>query len=312
VSLPEAETNAEPAIVAARAAVLAEIDANGAGIAPTLRPLTLNTANFLAPPSAPVAATIEARVRAGYPPEGDQYPTSRTWSRVVVPAIAVGALDVPAVIAAGICTAIHVHLSWIFFLASLVVLFGSAAVALLASYTPLHDPLRLSTSDRRELNQLRTWQSRQPWMGPRSSTPQYRLFAVAHATVQRLANSPAWASPYLDEHRLRLNLAHELDGIDQQACQLAAVAEQSANTADTAPAWTALLDRVARLRHYADGVIALESHLARLESTADNYRLDANLGSVAVGSALDEFAAEHVRALSADLERLRAAGSRPF
>jgi hypothetical protein len=307
-----ADTNVEPEIAAARAAVLAEIDAGG-GVAPGTRPLTINAGQPLNQVSAPLASKLEARVSAGYQPEGDDYPSSRTWSRVVVPAIAVAAVDVPVVIITGILAAFHVELTVWLFIASLLLLIGASAVAIAASISPLRDPLRLTTGDRRELNLSRSWQSRQPWMGPRSTTPEYRLFGVAHRIVTRLAASPAWASRYLDEHRLRLNLAAELDGIDHQACQLAVLREAHGSETDLGLAWSALLDRVARLRNYADGVHALDGHVIALDAAARTQRLDEQLGQLAVGSALDQFAAEHVRTLTADLQRVTATsfGSSP-
>ncbi len=94
-SAPSVPLDTDPAIVAARAAVLAEVGEHSGAIAPSLRPLTLNTRQPLGQLSAPLAAKLDARVQAGYPAEGDKYPTSRTWSRVVVPAIAVATVDLP-------------------------------------------------------------------------------------------------------------------------------------------------------------------------------------------------------------------------
>jgi hypothetical protein len=305
---PANDAGSDTDLAAARAEVVAEIDARTGGVAPGLRPLTLNTRHPLYQPSAALAAKIDARVQAGYEAESDKYPTSGDWTRVWW-AIGIGSVDIPAVAVTGILVAFSVHLAWWFFIASLIVLVGATVAAVLLSQRPIHDPLRLSTDERRELNQARSWQSRQAWMGPRASTPEYRLYQVAHETVKRLADSPAWGSRFLDEHRLRLNLAQELDGIDYQACQLAVLRETRGNQAPDAThaeAWSTLLDRVARLRHYADGVHALESHVARLDASTNTARLDAHLGQLAVGSALDEFAAAHVQLLSQDLARLSA------
>ena len=157
--------------------------------APSLRPLTLNTRHLLYQPSAALVAKIDARVQAGYEPEGDHYPTSGDWPRVWW-SIGIGAVDLPVVAVTGILVAFHVHLAWWFFIASLIVLVGAAVAAVVLSQRPIHDPLRLTTDDRRELNQARSWQSRQPWMGPRSATPEYRLFQVAHDTVQAAGRQP--------------------------------------------------------------------------------------------------------------------------
>jgi hypothetical protein len=308
---PASDAGSDTDLAADRAAVVAEIDARAGGVPPSLRPLTLNTRNPLYPPSAALAAKIDARVQAGYEAEGDKYPTSSDWTRVWW-AIGIGALDIPVAAITGILVAFDVHWAWWFFIASLIVLVGATVAAVVLSQRPIHDPLRLTTDERRELNQARSWQSRQTWMGPRAATPEYRLYQVAHDTVRRLADSPAWGSRFLDEHRLRLNLAHELDGIDYQAAQLAVLRETRGNQtpdATHAEAWSTLLDRVARLRHYADGVHALEAHITRLEASTNTAQLDAHLDQLAVGSALDEFATAHVQLLSQDLARLSASSA---
>jgi hypothetical protein len=299
-----APADTDPAIASARAAVLAEVGERAGAVAPTLRPLTLNARQPLCQVSAPLAAKLDARLQAGYAAEGNDYPTSRTWSRVVVPAIAVAAVDVPVVVITGVLAAFHVDWTWFWFIASVLVFVGSVGVAVVRSIAPLRDPLRLTTDDRRELNQSRSWQSRQPWMGPRSASAEFRLVAVAHRAVQQLADSPAWASRFLSEHRLRLNLIQELDAIDYQACQLAVLREANGDAADLNPAWASLVDRVARLRHYRDRVIGLNAHVDQLDVAARASQLDAQLRQLAVGSAMDQFAAESVRSLSADLERL--------
>jgi hypothetical protein len=304
VLAPEQRTDGELALV--RAVIIAEIDGPGARSAPSLRPPTLNTQQPLREPSVALAARLSARAEAGFSLEGHDYPRSRTWSRVVVPAIAVGSLDLIVVAGAGIAAAFHVYLAWLITILSAIVFVALGVVAGAAAISANRDPLRLSTAERRELNLGRSWQSSQPWMGPRSATPEHRLLLAARDTVQRLAGSRTWASRYLDDHRIRLDLLQELDGIDRQACQLAHLRAGLAGEqqATLAQAWDALLDRVARLRIYADGVTALDEHVARLDAAARAAQLEQQVGQLAVGSALDQFAAEQVRALSADLHYL--------
>jgi hypothetical protein len=294
----------DPAFAAARAAVLAEVAAGGRNPAPSLRPLTLNTALSLYQPSAALTAKVDARVQAGYRPEGHDYPASGAWARVVIPAVAVAAVDVPPLAITAILAGFDVDYAWWFFLASLIVFAAATVIALAASRRAMRDPLRLTRDERRALNQSRRWQSRQPWIGPPSTTPEYRLVVVAHDTVSRLVTSPAWASRYLDEHRVRLNLALELDGIDEQAYRLAALRAAGGPGSALEQAWNALVDRAARLRHYAEGVLALNTRVLQLDAEARTARLDAHLAALTVGSALDQFAAEHVRSLSADLHKL--------
>jgi hypothetical protein len=287
--------------------VIAEVEIRQAAVAPTLRPLTLNTRYLLHPPSAELAAKLDARVEAGFSLEGDDYPSSRTWSRVVVPAIALGTLDLVVLVGSATAAAFHLHLAWLAALLSLIVFVACGVVAGAASLVALRDPLRLSTAERRELNEAHRWQSSEPWIGPPSSTPEYHLLCVAHETVAGLANSRTWASRYLDDHRLRLNLSQELSEIDSQACQLAHLRQQlpaGGHAESLDRAWNALVDRVTRLRSYTNGVGELDEHVVALSAAARVAQLDDQLGQLATGTALDEFAAAQVQALSADLHRL--------
>ena len=76
VSAPEQQPDHNLEI--ARASILAEIEASSAQVAPTLRPLTLNTQFPLSHISVELAAKLEARVDAGFTPEGHDYPKSRS------------------------------------------------------------------------------------------------------------------------------------------------------------------------------------------------------------------------------------------
>ena len=64
-----------------------------------------------------------------------------------------------------------------------------------------------------------------------------------------------------------------------------------------------------KLSRYANGVSAFDGQVAQLQATAASAQLDGHIAQLAAGSALDQFAAEHVRLLSADLDRLRATTS---
>jgi hypothetical protein len=296
-------------VAATRDAVLADVEVRMSTGAPTIRPLTLNTRYLLHQPSAELAAKLDARVEAGFTLDGDDYPSSRSWSRVVVPAIAVGTLDLALLVGSATAAAFHLHLAWLVALLSLIVFVACGVVAGITSAKALRDPLRLTTNERRELNQAHAWQSTQPWVGRPSSTPEYHLLCVAHETVARLANSRTWASRYLDDHRLRLNLVQELSAIDVQACQLAHLriqipAGQRGRISSLDGAWNALVDRVTRLKNYASGVDELDEHVAALADAAQVASLDSQFGELAAGTAMDEFAAAQVAALSADLHRL--------
>lgn len=276
------------------------------GVPPSMRPLSINSRHLLHSPPAAVAAKLEARIAAGYEVEGDKYPTSRRWSGVVVPAIAVGSLALPVAAVAGIVALFHVHVAFWIMVTALIVTGAAAVVAVAASIGPLHDPLRLSRADRRALNQARSWQSRQSWIGPRSTAAEYQLVMSAHETVKRLADSDTWATRIFDEHRLRLNLAQELDGIDQQAWHLATLRASRPDDPALTPAWLALGDRVALLRRYADGVSALDGRVAAAA------QVEGSSVPITAGAALDQFATDQLQALTADLHQLNVTNFAPL
>jgi hypothetical protein len=146
-----------------------------------------------------------------------------------------------------------------------------------------------------------SWQSRQSWLGPLSQSQERRLVFVAVDTVARIAHSDAWASDYTDDHRIRLDLVTELDEIDDQAYQLAALRhrlgeqpdEQHAAAVDQS--WNALVDRVSALSAYADRLAALAAERA---ISADD---DAAARLIA-GTVRDELATEQLRDLTTDAD----------
>jgi hypothetical protein len=147
----------------------------------------------------------------------------------------------------------------------------------------------------------RAWQSRQSWLGPLAQSQERRLVFVAVDTVARIAHSDAWASDYTDDHRIRLDLVTELDEIDDQAYQLAALRhrlgeqpdEQHAAAVDQS--WNALVDRVSALSAYADRLAALAAERA---ISADD---DAAARLIA-GTVRDELATEQLRDLTTDAD----------
>ena len=129
--------------------------------------------------------------------------------------------------------------------------------------------------------------------------------AVAGELVLRLTASPVWTSDLLDDHRLRLNLAGELDEIDAQAFALANFRRRSGPSgAELDALEAALVDRVAALSLYADRVTALEPLLAGLAADERASRADGELRELLAGSAGDDLAADRLRALAAELDRL--------
>ena len=141
-----------------------------------------------------------------------------------------------------------------------------------------------------------SWQSTQPWLGPLAQSPERRLVFVAVDTVARIAGSDAWSSRHLDDHRIRLDLAAELDDIDAQAYRLAELREQAGtqHTDVLDQGWNALVDRVSALSDYAD-------RLAALETEAGEPADDDAAGRLLAGAASDELASDQVRGLTHDL-----------
>ena len=295
----------DPVMVAACRAVLDAV-AGGAPLPPSLKPPTLNTRQPLHPLSPELAAKQDARAAAGLSPEGVDYPRAQVWTRMVIPALAVGGIDLLGLVGAGLAAAHHVPWAGPVAGLALAAFIAIGVVSARAARSALRDPLRLSTPERRQLNQARSWQSSQSWLGLQSGGPEHLLLLQARDTVAEVAGSRAWGSRELEDHRTQLDLMAELDGIDAQAAQLADLRTQAGTRGPSAEqysvrlslAWDALLERVARLRLYADAVHALDQCGTEL-GTAD--RLDQALGRLAAGSALDQFAAEKLRTLSAEL-----------
>lgn len=145
------------------------------------------------------------------------------------------------------------------------------------------------------------WRSRQAWLGPLVQSAERALLFAAVDVVERIVTSPAWTSPYLDDHRIRLDPASELDEIDDQALRLAQLRHELGEHEPLTPGWPALVDRVAALRLYANRLLALESELARQAAADRAALLDLNAATLAAGAARDELATDHVRALAEDL-----------
>jgi hypothetical protein len=163
------------------------------------------------------------------------------------------------------------------------------------------DPLRLSRAERDAVRHSRSWESRQPWIGELSACRERVLVAVAVDTVARICATAAWASPHLDGHHGRLDLAAELDQVDAQACALA-VARRPA--ADVEPGWSAIVDRVAALDRYATNLAALDRHLAALDAAA---HADGQNAELSLGAARDAHASDVISGLAEELGSLSAA-----
>ncbi|MBO0840822.1 MAG: hypothetical protein J2O49_08390, partial [Sciscionella sp.] len=197
----------EDELSAARAWVLAELDRFGQHGGASLRPAELSAALPLREPSAGVSGTLAARSAAGLSADGAGSP------RVKVALAGIALLLVFAVVGAVLLPGALALVPPV-----LAVLLGGA----LAGYAAV-DPLRLAAGQRRELDASRRWTSTQPWIGPHADSRERRLVLVATSIADRVVRSPMWASVDLADHRVRLDLAAELDEIDRRAYQLAEV-----------------------------------------------------------------------------------------
>jgi hypothetical protein len=279
----------------------------------TLRPPSLMTGRPLRPVPAPVAARLSARSQAGLEPLGTGYPRAGRWQLVVVPGAAAAAVDSGVLLVAALTG--HGFAGGV----AALVLATLVAVVAVAALSALRDPLRLTRDERRGLNQVSYWESRQSWIGPLSARPERALVTTALDAVGRIVRTESWGSRHLDEHRLRLNLVAELDEIDAQAFGIASArrgiaAEHGPSPDVPAPpephessiesVWLAAVDRVAALDSYAVHLAALDQHLVDLGALD---RADHQVGELLAGSVRDEFAVDHVRSLSDELEYVRTA-----
>jgi hypothetical protein len=270
-----------------RAAVLAEIErlAEHGGL--SMRPAELPAGMPIGPPTE--AALPHEPGTSGSLEIGAD---ARRLARIVVPGallalvgmlMLAGVVTVVALVA-GVLLAIMV---------AVVGLLGLAGTGTVVAW-------RLSRRSLSRRESSASWQSRQSWLGPLAQSRERRLVFVAVDTVARIARSDAWASEYTDDHRIRLDLVTELDQIDEQAYQLAALRHRLGDQPDEHHAaaldqsWDALVDRVSALSAYADRLAALASERAVRADDDAAARLIA-------GTVRDELAAGQLRDLTDDV-----------
>jgi hypothetical protein len=231
-------------------------------------PPSLLAARPLTEPPARVAGTIAARITAGLPPVGREHPRRLRW---IGPASAAMLLAVFAS----------------FFLGWYAVLLALGAAVVTFHYLR-SDPLRLSGGERRAYDASTSWRSEQPWDSRNSAGPQRRLVATACDAVARIVSSHSWATPALDEHRLRLDLAAELADIDRRAFLL--------TETTLPPALEALEARVAALTCYADEIEEADRKLATPPTDPE--------AELFAGAVRDAYAADQLAELTEELRGL--------
>jgi len=261
-----------PDLTRAREDVLARIAGSGMSQDPHLE---------AAAPLRTLPPELEAKLAGGAPLDVD------LRRRVVGPSAALAALDAVAV-AVAIATG-HAVLA----IVAGVLLVLLAALAVLGAR---HGGNRLSIADRARIAAASKWRSRQDWSGPLGTGDERGLVIAAVNAVARIAATPGWRSGRLDEQRVRLDLATELDQIDDQAHRIAAarVAGQTGDAVKTA--WNAALDRVAALTAYADELDG--SAQRQREATAALGGDPVRDGELLTGATLDGYALENLVALT--------------
>jgi hypothetical protein len=250
----------------------------------SMRPAELHADLPLGPP-AEAALPHEPGTSGGLDVGAD----ARRLARIMVPGALLALVGM--LVLAGVVTAVALTAGVL--LAIMVAIVGLLGLA--GTGTVLAWRLSRRSLARNEIGE--TWQSRQSWLGPLAQSQERRLVFVAVDTVARIARSDAWASGYLDDHRIQLDLVTELDEIDDQAYQLAELRHRLGEQLDEHHAaalrqsWDALVDRVSALSAYADRLPALASERA---APADDA-----VARLLAGTARDELASEQVRDLTA-------------
>jgi hypothetical protein len=292
----------EPDLSYARASVLATV----AGSAISARQPSVQAAAPLGALPAPLEAKLASRAAAGLSPIGADHPRRGVLPRVVVPSSTFAALDVVA--AGALAGAGHVALA----IVAGVLFVPFAVLAAAGARYVSRDPLRLNASERRAIAAASQWESRQVWTGPLASSEERGLVIAATYAAERIARSNAWRSGRIDDHRLQLDLAAELDQIDDQAHRIASARHEyssgSAPDLGTAPvvdaAWETTLTRVAALTAYANEVDGADRlRIEAMTRQGDPVR-DSDLMA---GSVRDELAVDQLLALTLFLN-----ANRPF
>jgi hypothetical protein len=263
-------TDLEPARARVRAAIAAGAGtgaAAGTGAENVLPPPMLDTEHPLYPLPTALAAQLQARAAAGLSAPGSDYPRRQLIPTVAAPALALAGLDAIVGSIAAITWAVsdwHTYLSaTVAVLCALgfIVLTGAG---LAAAYYAGHDPLRLSKAQRRELDRARQWHSPRSWTGSRAASEPRRLVEVAIDAAEQAAATAIWATPYLDQQAIRIDLAAEIDAIDEQAYALVTLDEQRSASLGSPEqrsareqSWTTLVDQCAALVQYAQELAAL-------------------------------------------------------
>jgi hypothetical protein len=284
VSGPSAD---QPDLTMARASVRAAIAGSAMATPPRVR------ANY---PLRPVAPEIEAKLAARARDEQLPGPAGRgrqgDLGKVVVPCAVLAVLDLIALVVA-IATG-HAVLAVV----AGILFVPLAALAVIGAGIMRRSPAQLTLADRRAMVLASRWDSKQSWAGPLATCDERGLVIAAARVAERIAGSPGWRLDALGEHRVRLDLVAELDQIEDQAHRIALARQQHTGVPDPVleQSWDALVDRVAALTAYADGLDGLAAaRAAAISNLGGDPVRDSDL---LAGSTRDQMALEQLYALS--------------
>lgn len=152
---------------------------------------------------------------------------------------------------------------------------------------------------------------------PPGDYKEYRLAEYTAQLAQRIADSPAWASDFLEAHRIELNYQQELRDITTHTHNLHAILCElgeppQGDTPQVARArehferasaplevvWIALVERVAAFESFTLHLVELDTQLANMEAVGRATALEDKIGRLLTSAVSDEFAADHTRALT--------------
>lgn len=285
---------AELDLKAARAKVLATI----AGSPMSREPPNARAVAPLRPLSPELEAKLAARDDPGRLPSGVATERARSLRRVVVPCAVLAVIDATGVVI-GLVSG-HYLLAVV---AGLLFV-PLAALAVIGGGLLRHDQGRLTPAEGRAVAAASRWDTNQQWTGPLAYCTERGVVIAAAREAERIARNPRWRAGTFGEPRIRLNLAAELDQIDNQAHRIAVArhgqgAGPATDTAVVESAWDATVNRVAALVAYADNLDGLTARSAAAIPGGGDPVRNADL---LTGSVRDEFAVEQLVALTLYLD----------
>ena len=182
-------------------------------------------------------------------------------------------------------------------------------------------PLSPTIVDLLDTDRSSRWQDiKQQWKA-RSPRREAKLVYVATSILNDIRNSPAWQDEVFDEHRVRLDLTAAEREIYEYAARLweidstlvaptgndpAVTTQWTHHRSALDEAWKILIDRVAALHTYREGLRPIESTLRDLAAVRSMTTTSTELSDILTSSARADIATDHTRNLDAELPELAA------